>query len=205
MFILSVLKDTVRIVPSDFSIPKYEALEDEINKKYSNKVLQGVGLCICLYDILEASEGFIFHSDGSSHVKVRFRMLVFRPHIGEVLTGKVKSCTSSGVRVTMDFFDDILIPPHYLPTPSEFDMEEQAWQWSFDGNPMWIDVGSNIRFRIEDETFTDTTPPPANRQKTTVAEQEAMNSTKVPPYSLTATIADEGLGDPEWWKGEEPV
>jgi DNA-directed RNA polymerase III subunit RPC8 len=38
MFILSVLKDTIKIEPADFRKPKQEAITDEVNKKYANKV-----------------------------------------------------------------------------------------------------------------------------------------------------------------------
>jgi hypothetical protein len=38
MFILSVLKDTIKIEPTDFRKPKQEAITDEVNKKYANKV-----------------------------------------------------------------------------------------------------------------------------------------------------------------------
>lgn len=66
-------------------------------------------------------------------------MVVFRPFAGEVLTGKIKSCSPSGVVgtvalclfdscslllitvhvVTMGFFDDILIPGGALQTGSK--------------------------------------------------------------------------------------
>jgi DNA-directed RNA polymerase III subunit RPC8 len=38
MFILAVLKDTIKIEPADFRKPKQEAITDEVNKKYANKV-----------------------------------------------------------------------------------------------------------------------------------------------------------------------
>ena len=37
-----------------------EQLTDEINRKLANKVLLNVGLCLCLYDIIEMAESFIF-------------------------------------------------------------------------------------------------------------------------------------------------
>ena len=45
-------------------------------------------------------------SDGSAYFKARFRLVVFRPFVGEVLVGKLKACTREvggerGVRGTM--------------------------------------------------------------------------------------------------------
>lgn len=50
---------------------------------------------------------------------VKFRLLVFRPYVGEVLFGAVKSCDEvKGIEVSMEFFDGVYIPPAGLFTPS---------------------------------------------------------------------------------------
>lgn len=38
MFILTMLKDTIHIQPYNFHRPKFDALNDEINRIYANKV-----------------------------------------------------------------------------------------------------------------------------------------------------------------------
>ncbi|ORX85363.1 hypothetical protein K493DRAFT_331631 [Basidiobolus meristosporus CBS 931.73] len=200
MFILSVFKDTVKIVPQNFRKSKNDALADEINKKYANKVVHDVGLCISLHDILEASEGFIHHSDGCSYVKVKFRLIVFRPFIGEVITGKIRSSSSEGVRVSLGFFDDILIPPALLQESTEFDQNEQVWVWRFDGNELFMDIDETIRLRVIDEMFVDATPIPDAKNK--LKSNEAAESKPVePPYSLLCSIQEDGLGLVSWWGG----
>lgn len=44
------------------------AIEDNINLKYSNKVIQKIGLCICMYDLLSASDGLVGHGSGLMNV-----------------------------------------------------------------------------------------------------------------------------------------
>lgn len=46
---------------------------------------------------------------GSSHTDVTFKYIIFRPEIGSLITGKIKSCTRDGIFVTLGFFDDIFI------------------------------------------------------------------------------------------------
>lgn len=58
----------MRIDPNDFSKRSIHAIEDNINAKYANKVIQKIGLCICLYDLLWTSEGLIGHGDGFVNV-----------------------------------------------------------------------------------------------------------------------------------------
>ena len=50
--------------PSNFGIPPDEVLISEINKKYANRVLHDVGLCICAFDLSEAGEGKVRYGDG---------------------------------------------------------------------------------------------------------------------------------------------
>ncbi len=56
-----------------------------------------------------------------SHIDfaVTFRLMVFRPFVGEVLVGRVSQCAEGGLRVSLGFFDDIVVPSYLLQTPSE--------------------------------------------------------------------------------------
>ena len=57
-----------------------------LNKNiFEQKISTDVGLVISLFDILEIGDSHIFPGDGSSHTRVVFRLLVFRPFIEEVL------------------------------------------------------------------------------------------------------------------------
>ncbi|CAG8600266.1 2213_t:CDS:2 [Funneliformis caledonium] len=178
MFILSVLKDTIHIQPYDFYKSKYDALSDEINRIYANRIIQEVGLCICLFDILSASEEIVHYGNGASYAKVTFRIVVFRPFIGEILEGKVSSNTPEGVKVTLGYFDDILIPTNN-DDGWRFDFGSQVWVRLWD-NPlpenlwksvedkylyMYMDKDQPLKFRIIEEKFTDigTKGPPPKR------------------------------------------
>lgn len=110
MFILTTISDLIQISPQDFEKPSVQALKDNINKKYSNKVIQKIGLCICFFDLLKSSEGLIGHGTGIVNVNVEFRMVVFRPFKGEIIQGKIKHCNITGITIHLDFFSDIFIP-----------------------------------------------------------------------------------------------
>ena len=56
-----------------------------------------LGLCIALFDILDVGAEFIFPDDGGADIQVRFRYIVFRPFIGEILTGIVRSSSPQGI------------------------------------------------------------------------------------------------------------
>ena len=121
MFVLSKLKDTVRVHPSQFGLSRLQATTDSLNSKYSNHIIPNVGLGIQMYDVHTISEPIVHGcQDASYQVDVLFRFIVFRPMEGEVLLGRIKECDlKKGVRITVDFFDDIYVPAQYLMQGTE--------------------------------------------------------------------------------------
>ena len=189
------MTDTVKIPPWLFNNDLSDAVKVELNKRFANKVIHNVGLCISLFDVLKYEDSFIFPGDGSSHTKVQFRFIVFRPFVDEVLIGKIKSCSREGIVVSLGFFDDILIPPEYLQQPSKFDSSEQVWVWEYETpegtHDLFMDINESIRFRIADEIFVDTIP----QSKT----DDSGNKENRIPYSLKAHVSEPGLGLLSWW------
>lgn len=57
-------QDTVALQPAAFAQPAEQAIISVLNKKYSNRVLHNVGLCICVFDIAKAGEGKVRYGDG---------------------------------------------------------------------------------------------------------------------------------------------
>ncbi|SGY97200.1 BQ5605_C035g11388 [Microbotryum silenes-dioicae] len=147
------LNDTIRVEPRDFGKDPVVAIREEIQRRYANKVrsqfqqsgdllsrsikmgrlrklaivLPEVGLVISLLDILEATEGAVLYGDGCYYYRTEFRLIVFRPFVGEAFLARVSSQSEEGIKVTVGFFDDILIPPHFLPLDSAFDPSRRAY------------------------------------------------------------------------------
>ncbi|KAI2622966.1 RNA polymerase III subunit Rpc25-domain-containing protein [Hypomontagnella submonticulosa] len=195
MFILTKIADLVQIRPDNFEKPSHIAIEDSINAKYSNRVIQKIGLCICMYDLLWASEGLIGHGSGMVNVNVEFRMIVFRPFKGETMFGRISWADSDGIHIRTDFFEDIFVEYKELPENTQYDHNEKAWTWIFDStaDPMWYDKNEMVRFQVIDEAWQDQTPESA--------EQEAVDKAKkVSPYKIKGTMMKEGLGVCLWWE-----
>nr|ACO15726.1 DNA-directed RNA polymerase III subunit RPC8 [Caligus clemensi] len=201
MFVLSEVKSLIRLPALQLNRPLPEALSEEINRKLSNKVVLNVGLAVCLFDILEIGESFLFPGDEASHTRVVFRILVFRPFMEEVLNGKIKSCSKDGVQVSLGFFEDIWIPPESLQHPYRFDEADQVWVWEYpteDGekHDLFMDTGEEIRFRVTAESFIDTSPNVDPNPESRSTQQP--DSDKL-PYSITASVNEPGLGLLSWW------
>lgn len=195
MFILSELSDLVRVPPQSFNTPIHNVLKDELHKKYSNKVITNLGLAVEVWDILRIQDGLLKPGDGGAYVEVQFRMVVWKPFIGEILAGWVADCTAEGIKVRMEFFDDIFIPKDYLFEACEFRPVEKAWVWLPDGeSELFIDINEKIRFRVEEEVFTNIKPKSSTEA---LGLEETTN--KVPPYALIASCQTDGMGCVSWW------
>ncbi|KAJ1903473.1 DNA-directed RNA polymerase III complex subunit Rpc25 [Coemansia sp. RSA 455] len=194
MFILAVLRDTLKIVPSEFTKSREEALNYEINRKYANRVLHDIGLCMMVHDLLEIDEGYVQHSEGWIWVKVIFRLIMFRPFKDEVLVGRIRSASPEGIQVSMEFFDDITISADQMPVGSEYNSTEGVWVWRYEGNELFMDLDELVRFQVLDSVFLDVNPP---RPK--IGDVDSVPASHPPPYSLVCTIAGDGLGLLTWW------
>ncbi|KAL8730255.1 MAG: hypothetical protein Q9181_004722, partial [Wetmoreana brouardii] len=169
------------ISPEDFQKPSAESIEDNINAKYANRVIQKIGLCICLYDILTASDGLIGHGTGIVNVNVEFRLVVFRPFKGEIVAGRISTASQDGMRIALDFFDDIFVPSTLLFPDSTFNDQEQCWVWSNEGQEYFYDKTDWVRFRVEQEHWTDLSPiAPSERESAATTERKSFNDASRP-------------------------
>jgi|TARA_A100001035_G_C27647403_1_gene437546 DNA-directed RNA polymerase III subunit RPC8 len=162
MYLLSVMEDKLSIPPSLFDLDPTDVLIEEIEKKYVNKVVLEVGLCVAFYDIVEVGKPHVYPAEGSAHQVVKFRIVVFKPFVGEVCEGHIDTCFSEGITLSMgDFFADIHVTKDNLPSPSSFSpVEGGQWQWHSsdeDTNAVTnydMKRGLKVRFKVIDCIFT---------------------------------------------------
>jgi len=84
---------------------------------------------------------------------------------------------------------------HSLPT-------EQVFVWNLaDGQRLYYDNQETVRFRIEEEIWTDQSPMgPKERED---AAGTVMRASAGSPYVVKGSMADAGLGPCLWWDGDE--
>jgi hypothetical protein len=84
---------------------------------------------------------------------------------------------------------------HSLPT-------EQVFVWNLaDGQRLYYDNQETVRFRIEEEIWTDQSPiGPKERED---AAGTVMRASAGSPYVVKGSMADAGLGPCLWWDGDE--
>ncbi|OQR66536.1 DNA-directed RNA polymerase III subunit RPC8-like [Tropilaelaps mercedesae] len=203
MFVVSELCNVVRVEAHRLKRSSiYDALRQALNNKFVNKVLLNCGLFIKVLDFLPESASTDFHilpGDGAVHKKVYFRAIVFRPFLNEVLEGRVRSLSPEGVKISLEFFDDIMVQGMRMQHPSRWDPTKGGcWIWDYgaddgDSHELCLEVGDRVRFRIVDEKFTDCSPVGPLVEST--QQQRNLPSS----YALEAAMNEPGLGVLSWW------
>jgi len=156
MFQLTRVHDVVHIQPYEFGRDVLTAVRNALNAKYPNKVMRNLGLCVALYDILHIGESHLHPGSAAHHTAVQFRLVIFRPHIGEILTGSVVSSDEEGVRISLGFFNDIHVPKTLLQEPSSWSPEEGLWVWNVTPeHELFVDLENPIRFRVHQIVFAE--------------------------------------------------
>ncbi len=121
-------------------------LKEQIEIKYANRVLLHVGLCITFYDFISIGDPYLYPSEGSAIQIVRFRMVVFRPFVGEIITGRLVSSGREGLKISTEFFEDILIPAALLQAPCVYNPIDGLWTWKYGEpeNDFLMDIGEEV-------------------------------------------------------------
>ena len=132
MFIVHTVHETILIQPSNLALSTAQAIHNEIDERYPNRILMDVGLVIARYgDTLQhVSHGVCVAGQGGAHHFCSFRLIVFRPFVEEVCLGKIHRSTEEGIYVTLGFFGDIFIPAYYMLRPSVHEKSSGLWVWT---------------------------------------------------------------------------
>ena len=163
MFVLATLKDKVKVQPENFQDDMAQPVVSEIQRLYSNKVIVDVGLCVCVHQVLEMGDMYIYANEGAAYIVTVFNMVVFRPFVDEVLTGSIRSIDEAGLKVSVGFFDEISVPAHRLPTPHDYDGGDgedpagRKWVWvTEDGDRMDMMVDDEVRVKVRGIAYHET-------------------------------------------------
>jgi DNA-directed RNA polymerase subunit E'/Rpb7 len=204
------------------------AVEASISSKYAFRVLSGSNaLCVGIAEVLRIGLARLAPGNPSAWVGVTFNLLVFRPRMNERLKGRIARQDAHGVYLTLDFFDHIVVPPHLLKEPSEFDTARRRWRYVADdgassatGQPSYAPYvdGEQVTFAVHSvvEGASEVGRTQAEAQamaeggsgggaKSSVANDGGVLAGTL-ALTVQASFVDPGLGPVAWFElDEEPA
>ena len=101
MFYLAEIQDYVRVEPKLFGLATLEAVKQQLKESYLDYISKDLGRVISVVDVFEVGEGIIIPGDGAAYYKSRFKLLVWKPELQELVFGQVAEITNFGAFLNM--------------------------------------------------------------------------------------------------------
>lgn len=108
MYKLVTIKDTVRVPPESFGMPKAESIMSALRNKYENKVDTDLGVILIISKVSEIGNGRLIPGDGASYHNVTFEALTFSPQLHEVATGRITEIAQFGAFIRIGPIDGLV-------------------------------------------------------------------------------------------------
>jgi DNA-directed RNA polymerase subunit E' len=101
MFYLAEVEDYVRVAPKLFGLPTVKAIDQQLRETYENHYCKELGKVVSVVEILNIGEGVIIPGDGAAYYKSKFKLLIWRPELQELVYGIVSEITNFGAFVDL--------------------------------------------------------------------------------------------------------
>lgn len=101
MFYLTEVEDYVRVEPKLFGLPTVEAVDQQLREIYSNHYNKDLGKSVAVIEVLEVGEGVIIPGDGATYYNSKFKLLVWKPELQELVYGEIAEITKFGAFIDM--------------------------------------------------------------------------------------------------------
>ncbi len=96
MFYIVEVEDYVRVEPRLFGLKTSGAVAKQLQDTYSNYHDKEIGEVIGVISVLEVGDGIIIPGDGAAYYNSKFRLLVWKPELQELVFATVNEITNFG-------------------------------------------------------------------------------------------------------------
>ncbi len=101
MFYIVEVQDYVRVEPRLFGLKTSDAVAKQLQEIYANYHEREIGEVISIISILEVGDGIIIPGDGSAYYNSRFKLLVWKPELQELVYCTVEEITNFGAFMSL--------------------------------------------------------------------------------------------------------
>lgn len=101
MFYLVDMEDYVRVEPKLFGLPTLEAVEKQLKETYADYYDKELGRAVVVIDVLSVGEGVIIPGDGAAYYNSKFKLLVWKPELHEIVFGEIVEITNFGAFINL--------------------------------------------------------------------------------------------------------
>ncbi len=117
MFYLTDVEDYVRVEPKLFGLPTIEAVDKQLRETYTDYYDKELGRVVAVIEILEVGEGVIIPGDGAAYYNSKFKLLVWKSELQELVYGEISEITNFGAFIDMGVMRGMI---HISQTMNDF-------------------------------------------------------------------------------------
>ena len=117
MFYETLVHDHIRVPPKLFGVSTEEAIIQRVKKKFDGFISPELGIVIDVLSIEDISDGVVIPGDGAAYFDTKFRLLVFKPEMQEVVFGRIRDIVDFGAFMTLGPIDGMI---HISQTMNDF-------------------------------------------------------------------------------------
>ncbi len=101
MLYLSEVQDYIRVEPKLFGLPTMEAVDQQLKEIYTDYYDKEIGKVITVIRVLEVGDGVIIPGDGAAYYNTKFKLLVWKPEMHELVYGIISEITNFGAFINL--------------------------------------------------------------------------------------------------------
>lgn len=155
MFYLVEVQDFVRVEPNLFGLKTADAVKEQLYKTYSNLQDKDLGTVVDVLEVIEVEDGIIIPGDGAAYYKSRFKLIVFRPELQEIVFGKIQEITNFGAFIDMGVLRGMI---HISQTMDDFVTFSKSGNLTGKDGKKSLNVGDNCMARVVAISFKGEDP-----------------------------------------------
>lgn len=101
MFYIAEVEDYVRVEPKLFGLPTEKAIDEQLRETYSDYYDKELGRSIAVIEVMKVGEGVIIPGDGAAYYNSKFKLLVWKPEMQELVFGEISEITNFGAFINL--------------------------------------------------------------------------------------------------------
>jgi len=101
MFYTVDIEDYVRVEPKLFGLKTSDAVAKQLQETYSDYHDKEIGEVIGVISVSEVGEGIIIPGDGAAYYNSKFKLVVWKPELQELVFGLVEEITNFGAFMSL--------------------------------------------------------------------------------------------------------
>lgn len=145
MFYLVEVEDYVRVDPKLFGLETAEAVKEQLQVSYADFQDKDLGTVVDVLEVLDVKEGIIIPGDGAAYYKSRFKLVVFKPELQELVFGTIEEITNFGAFINMGVMRGMI---HISQTMDDFVSFSKTGSLAGKDGKKTLNVGDNCIARV---------------------------------------------------------